>query len=175
MESQLIGDKRLALIVQKSELAKYGINPAESRGEDYVALVDNTLRLSGIVTGGNVEIELFDGPENVMIFAEFDQAEMSAAVVFGEVEDLIEGIGVLGELPTTPQIKSSLTYYKSRYWIELAGPHKCVNSLLTQLCEFGHIKTMSPHIKEALQNRGVLLGCGDAIRTLHSAFFNRVK
>ncbi|MGI6577711.1 MAG: hypothetical protein ACOX1Q_06690 [Eubacteriales bacterium] len=106
MTSQIIGNNTLALFLPHDEMEDLGLCRISAEGREMKKLVVDTMRNLGVESEGDMEIEIFNGKQGILIFAVVGLVPMVRYMVFNDLENLIEAVGTLNELP----LKSKLTY-----------------------------------------------------------------
>lgn len=166
MESQLIGKNKIALVIKKDELASRGIETEQVQSGVYVRLVEETLRKTGLPPLSRVEIELYDGPHTIMIFAEFDTEKRACIFTFVDIEILIQAVGQVNPSGIT----SSLTYHKGEYWLEVKGDSSKMDGAICRLIEFGQLHDRTEDLENDLLYDGKLLIKDKALEIFQQAF-----
>jgi hypothetical protein len=166
--SQIIGNNALALFLPHDEMEDLGLCRISAEGREMKKLVVDTMRNLGVESEGDMEIEIFNGKQGILIFAVVGLVPMVRYMVFNDLENLIEAVGTLNELP----LKSKLTYCQGKYWLELKDFDETVEKVALQLGEYGqHIAADDFH-EGVMEEYGTVIEENNAIAKFRYAFHN---
>ncbi len=167
MTSQIIGSNMLVLFLQHDELDELGLYNEVSECRDMKKLVVETLTNLGFESDGDMKIEVFNGKQGVLVFAEVEIEPIVHYMRFDDLDDLIDAVGAMN----TQQMWSKLTYYMDNYWLEIRGSKKIVEKALLQLGEYGYHVSSCDYNEGVLEEYGTLIEESKAIETIRNAFF----
>jgi hypothetical protein len=168
LTSQIIGSNMLVLFLQHDELDDLGLCCGATEGREMKRLVVDTLSNLGYESNGDMKIEVFDGKQGILIFAETDLESLVRYMMFSDLEDLIDAVGAIN----ARQIRSKLTYYMDCYWLELRGARDAIEKAALQLGEYGHHIDAFDYNEGVLEEYGTLIEERNAIGTIRSAFYS---
>ena len=145
MTSHLIGRDRIALHLEAAEFEKFGIKTRPAKAEEVKTLVFMSLARSGLPAEGDMEIEIYDGENEIMVFAHVGRILNYKIFRFDQLEDLIVAVDGLSVIPDS----SSLFYYREAYHLEICGLDGEFDTAVMQLMEFGEdIRICPAYIRE---------------------------
>lgn len=156
------------LFLQHDELHELGLYQKVTEIREMKHLVVDTLSNLGFESDGDMEIEVFNGKQGVLVFAEVDLEPAVRYLRFGDLENLIDAVGATSII----QIRSKLTYCMGEYWLELRGAKDVIDKATLQLGEYGQCVNTCDYNEGVLEEYGTLIKEGNAIETIRNSFYS---
>lgn len=168
LTSQIIGNNKLTLFLSNDELEDLGLCKKSAQGVEMKKVVVEAMRTLGVEYCGDMEIEMFNGKQGVLIFAMVGLVSVVRHIVFDDLENLIEAVGTLNELP----LKSKLTYCWDKYWLEIRDFNEIAERVSLLLGEYGQHVSPEDYHEGVLEEYGTVIEEDDAIMKFRLAFHN---
>lgn len=163
MQIQTIDNFSIAVYMEKSDLDRMHLAPDSITEKDTALLLGRIFKNSNEKPGKNIQLELYPGRDDVLLFIRLSGAQPSF-FAFSSFEELLSAISGADPSP------SALYYIGGRYILSISPWHG--EKLPLSLWEFGTNIQVPPSMTLHYEEHGKTIIKTDAVGTLQKLFIS---